>query len=141
MAFRYGESSAEDRSTLVSNAVPSNTRKATCFGVKVFKEYTSSVKKVDVDFKAIEPGCLAILLECFYTDVWTKKGGVYGRQAYMSARAAIQRELDLTSRNFNISKDAPFRQSNRVLDSVLKHNMAQGHEKAVEHKTPISDED
>ena len=108
MAFRYGESSSEDRSILVSNAVPSNTRKTTCFGVKVFKEYSSSVKKVDFDFKTIEPGCLEILLECFYPDVRTKNGGIYGRQAYMSARAAIQRELDLASGNFNISKDAPF---------------------------------
>ena len=84
---------------------------------------------------------MAILLEYFYADVRTKKGGVYGRQAYMSARAAIQRKLDLASWNFNISKDAPFCQSNRVLDGALKHNKAQGHEKAVEHKAPISDED
>ena len=81
-------SSAEDRSTLASNAVPSNRIKATCFRVMVFKEYSSSVKKIDVDFKTIEPECL-VLLECFYADVRTKKGGVYGRQAYMSARAPI----------------------------------------------------
>ena len=59
----------------------------------------------------------------------------------MSAKGAIQRKLDLTSQNFNISKDAPFRQSNQVLDDALKHNKAEGHEKPVEHKAPISDED
>ena len=39
MAFRYGESSTEDRNMLVSNAVPSNTRKRICFWAKIFKEY------------------------------------------------------------------------------------------------------
>ena len=79
----------------------------------------------------IEPGCLAILLECFYADVQTKKGGVYGWQAYMyvSARAAIQHELNLIWLTFNISKDMPFHQSNRVFDSVLNYYKAEGHEK------------
>ena len=59
----------------------------------------------------------------------------------MDDRPTCQPELQsstswtLPHKIFNILKDVPFRESNRVLDGVLKHNKAEGHEKAVEHKT------
>ena len=60
---------------------------------------------------------------------------------YFSARAAIQRKLTALKRPFNLRDDAAFRDSNIVLDAVLKRNKVEGKSHKVQHKDAITDAD
>ena len=59
----------------------------------------------------------------------------------MSARAAIQQKVTAANRPFNLRVDSEFRESNIVLDTVLKHNKVSGHAKQRKHKDVITDLD
>ena len=71
----------------------------------------------------------------------TKKGGTYQATSYLSARAAIQRKVTAANRPFNLRVDSEFRESNIVLDAVLKHNKMSGQAKQRTHKDVITDLD
>ena len=63
----------------------------------------------------------------------------------MAARAALSRYLvtvlNRDREECNLYRCAAFKQSNVVLDGVLKMKRADGHEPSAEHKTAICDED
>jgi len=77
-------------------------------------------------------------LKKFYFGLRTKDGAVYQRSSYVAARSAIQRQLTIFKRPFNIRSGDAFQNSNRVLDAVLKKNKAQGKARPVRHKEAIS---
>ena len=77
----------------------------------------------------------------FYGGLRTKKGETYQATSYMSARAAIQRKFTAANRLFNLRTDIEFRESNIVLDAILKNNKANGLAKQTKHKDAITDVD
>ena len=66
----------------------------------------------------------------------TKKGDLYKKALDLAARAALSCHLvcDLGRDDCNLFRNPVFKQSNVVLDGVLKTKKANGEEPAVEHK-------
>ena len=96
-----------------------------------------------VDLSTCSPKDLNALLSRFYVGLRTQKGEYYKKSSYMAARAALSRYLVtvLNREECNLYQCAAFKQSNVVLDGVLKMKKADGHEPSAEHKTAICDED
>ena len=83
----------------------------------------SKEKNLEFDLDSCLASDLNEILQLFYAGLRTKTGGVYKRASYLAARAAaVQRELQARRRSFNIFTDHAFKQSNVVLDGVLKKN-------------------
>ena len=59
----------------------------------------------------------------------------------MAARGVIQRHLGELHCGFNIYSHKAFKQSNKILNGVLKANEHNGDESAVSHKDAVSDGD
>ena len=67
-----------------------------------------------------------------------KDGGFHQEPGYLGVRAAIQRQLNIHDRNFNIFTDTEFTKSNGILDGVLKKRRRDGDMNPVKHKELIS---
>ena len=126
--------------TLVAAAVPQRTKQATDFWWSVFESFCRK-ECVSVDVKTISASALADVLKKFYGGQRTKKGGTYQATSYLSARAAIQRKVTAANRPFNLRVDSEFRESNIVLDAVLKQCKVSGEAKQRKHKDVITDLD
>ena len=70
-----------------------------------------------------------------------KDGKNYQEPSYYDFRAAIHRQLVELERNFNVYSDPEFRQSNNVLDGVLKKLRREGKMEPFHHKQPITKSD
>ena len=137
---RFNDFTESQQQTLVAAAVPQKTKQATDFWWGVFESFCRE-KCVSVDVKTISASALADVLKKFYGGLTTKKGGTYQATSYLSARAAIQRKVTAANRPFNLRVDSEFRESNIVLDAVLKHNKVSGQAKQRKHKDVITDLD
>ena len=137
---RFNDFTESQQQTLVAAAVPQKTKQATDFWWGVFESFCRE-KCVSVDVKTISASALADVLKKFYGGLTTKKGGTYQATSYLSARAAIQRKVAAANRPFNLRVDSEFRESNIVLDAVLKHNKVSGQAKQRKHKDVITDLD
>ena len=137
---RFNNFTESQQQTLVAAAVPQKTKQATDFWWGVFESFCRE-KCVSVDVKTISASALADVLKKFYGGLTTKKGGTYQATSYLSARAAIQRKVTTANRPFNLRVDSEFRESNIVLDAVLKHNKVSGQVKQRKHKDVITDLD
>ena len=135
---RFNDFTESQQQTLVAAAVPQKTKQAFWWGV--FESFCRE-KCVSVDVKTISASALADVLKKFYGGLTTKKGGTYQATSYLSARAAIQRKVTAANRPFNESTATRFRESNIVLDAVLKHNKVSGQAKQRKHKDVITDLD
>ena len=136
MEPRFGKSSVEEREVLLSDVVPKNTKVATQTWIKALKLY-----KAELDLRTCSKEELAATLEGFYVDARKQDGGMYKRASYLSARGAIQRELQCLERDINIFTDKTFAKANALLNGVLKGKKKAGEEEQVEHKNPIDDKD
>ena len=74
-------------------------------------------KNLEFDLDSCSASDLHEILSLFYAGLRTKMGTVYKRASYL---AAVQHELQARHRSFNIFTDHAFKQSNVVLDGVLK---------------------
>ena len=136
MAARFASTSAEERSKLIDDAIPDNTKRSTGTWVRAFSDYCP-----DLDLKTCSATELSPKLEGFYADLRKQDGSVYKRASYVAARGALQRHLSSLDRTFSIYKDKEFGKANAILDGVLKANKRSGQEQAVEHKSALSAED
>lgn len=137
---RFNDFTESQQQTLVAAAVPQKTKQATDFWWGVFESFCRE-KCMPVDVSTISASALAEILKKFYGGLTTKKGGTYQATSYLSARAAIQRKFTAANRPFNIRADSEFRESNIVLDAILKNNKASGLAKQTKHKDAITDLD
>ena len=137
---RFDDFTESQQETLVAAAVPLKTKQATDFWWGVFQSFCRE-KGISVDVTTISAGALADILKKFYGGLRTKKGETYQATSYLSARAAIQRKLTAANRLFNLRADSEFRESNIVLDAILKNNKANGLAKQTKHKDAITDVD
>ena len=121
----FNDYTESQQQTLVAAAVSQMTKQTTGFWWGVHESFCRE-KCVSVDVKTISASALADVLKKFYGGLTTKKGGTYQATSYLSARAAIQRKVTAANRLFNLRVDSEFRESNIVLDAVLKHNKVSG---------------
>lgn len=61
----------------------------------------------------------------------------YHKNSMKSIRAAINRHLSDIERDIDIVKDRQFKQANKLLSGMLKHNMTQGISRPTQHKEII----
>ena len=87
----FSDFTKSQQQTLVAAAAPQKTKQATDTG-GVFESFCREIC-VSVDVKTISASALADVLKKFYGGLTTKKGGTYQATSYLSARAAIQREV------------------------------------------------
>lgn len=139
---RFAPAQAADVDKAAVSSVPTNTKAATHFWVRVFQSFCEENGET-VDLSTCSPKDLNALLSRFYVGLRTQKGEYYKKSSYMAARAALSRYLVtvLNREECNLYRCAAFKQSNVVLDGVLKMKKADGHEPSAEHKTAICDED
>ena len=136
MTTRFGCSSAEERASIMDEAIPGKTKRATGTWVRAFSEYCS-----DLNLKTCTASKLAPKLEGFYADLRKQDGSIYKRASYIAARGALQRHLTFFDSTFSIYKDKEFVKANSVLNGVLKQNKESCLEEGVEHKRALSAED
>ena len=106
---------------IVDAAQPKSTKDASKFWIEVLFKFCLE-KNLEFDRDSCSASDLNEILQLFYAGRRTKTGGVYKRASYLAAHAAVQRELQARRRSFNIFTDYTFKQSNVVLDGVLKKN-------------------
>ena len=115
---RFAPVQAADVDTAAVSSVPTNTKAATHFRVRVFQSFCENGETVDLSL--CSPKDLNALLSRFYV-LRTQKGEYYKKSSYMAARAALSRYLVtvLNREECNLYRYAAFKQSNVVLDGVL----------------------
>ena len=93
---------------------------------------TSSAQELDDGKKSIQLSLgtssaheLDDCLKKFYFGLRTTDSRFYKRSRYVSAGSAIQRQLAIFKRPFNLRSGEQFQNSNRVLDAALKKNKAE----------------
>ena len=124
-------SSQEDK--LLTNAVPEKTRVANEFWVRTLTSFCRE-KSIQLSLETCSAQELDDCLKKFYFGLRTKDGRVYQRSSYVSARSAIQRQLAIFKRPFDLRSGEQFQNSNRVLDAVLKKDKAEGQARPVQDK-------
>ena len=135
---RFDDLFASQEASLLQEAVPHKTMRANQFWVRTLLSFCRE-KGILLDLSTCSAETLDDCLKKFYFSLKTKKGEVYQRSSYVSARGAIQRHLVALKRPFNLRLDKEFRASNQILDSVLKKHKRDGLLKPVQHKEAISE--
>ena len=134
---RFDDMSSSQEDKLLTNAVPEKTRVANEFWVRTLTSFCRE-KSIQLSLETCSAQELDDCLKKFYFGLRTKDGRVYQRSSYVSARSAIQRQLAIFKRPFDLRSGEQFQNSNRVLDAVLKKNKAEGQARPVQHKDAIS---
>ena len=138
---RFAEASEKDVAQVVEDAVPTATKKATSFWLDVFSSFIAE-SGIHLDLKTCSATELNGVLGRFYVSLRNKEGGMYMKNSYLAARAAIGRHVTVNlKRPFNVFQSPELQGSNRVLDGVLKKNKSEGVEKSVVHKDALKKED
>ncbi|XP_072033159.1 uncharacterized protein KIAA1958-like [Amphiura filiformis] len=111
----------EDLLKIESDREEKTTKRATKWGVKVFKDWCQS-KELSTDFELLPIDALAELLREFYGAVRQKNGNMYALPTYRGLRSALQRHLNSApfNRNINIQSNPQFNAANHVYMGVIK---------------------
>ncbi|XP_072425820.1 uncharacterized protein kctd1 isoform X1 [Chiloscyllium punctatum] len=98
-----------------------NTRLATRYAVKIFREYLSE-KEQPADFELLGKEELCRALRSFYAEARSKSGQVYSKSSLISIRSSLNRYLNEPpySRTLDLSKDPELRSANLTLASVIR---------------------
>ena len=121
LRHRFSDVTNSQLADIVDAAQPKSTKDATKFWIGVLFKFCQE-RNLEFDLDSCSASDLNEILQLFYAGLRTKTGGVYKRASYLAVRAAVQRELQARRRSFNIFTDHAFKQSNVVLDGVLKKN-------------------
>ena len=123
-------------------SVPTKTKEATDFRLRIFSSFCKENDQ-NVDLTTCSPKDLNDILCRFYIGMRTLQGDYYMKATYLAARAALSRYFVtvLHRAECNVFRNPVFKQSNVVLDGVLKKKKAVGLELKPEHKAAICMED
>ncbi|XP_059502245.1 uncharacterized protein kctd1 isoform X1 [Stegostoma tigrinum] len=101
--------------------VSENTRLATRYAVKIFREYLSE-KEQPPEFELLGKEELCRALRSFYAEARSKSGQVYSKSSLISIRSSLNRYLNEPpySRTLDLSKDPELRSANLTLASVIR---------------------
>ena len=136
----FASTTLEERQAFIDSRTPKNTSLATDFWVRSFQQYNEG-RTESIDFKTWSKSALADLIEGFYSDIRKKDGTKYARNSYLSARAALQRNLTSIRIDVNLYSSPEFQRTNKLLDGLLKSKKRLGEEPAIQHKAGINDGD
>ena len=123
-------------------SVPTKIKEATDFWLRVFSSFCKENDQ-NVDLTTCSHKDLNDIHCRFYIGMRTQKGDYYVKASYLAATAALSRYFVtvLHRAECNVFRYSVFKQSNVVLDGVLKKKKAVGLEPKPEHKAAICTED
>ncbi|KAM9307957.1 BTB/POZ domain-containing protein KCTD1 [Gastrophryne carolinensis] len=104
-----------------------NTRLATRYAVRIFREYLSD-KAQSPDFERLDKEALCRLLRSFYAEARSKSGQLYSKSSLISIRSSLNRYLNEPpySRTLDLTKDPELRAANLTLAAVIRKLEEQG---------------
>ncbi|CAN9500870.1 unnamed protein product [Ophioblennius macclurei] len=104
-----------------------NTRLATRYAVRIFREYLSD-KAQNSDFETLDKAALCALLRSFYAEARAKSGQLYSKSSLISIRSSLNRYLNEPPycRTLDLTKDPELRSANLTLAAVIRRLEEQG---------------
>ncbi|XP_019741328.1 uncharacterized protein LOC109525330 [Hippocampus comes] len=98
-----------------------NTRLATRYAVRIFREYLSD-KARSPDFESLDKAELCALLRSFYAEARSKSGQLYSKSSLVSIRSSLNRYLNEPPhcRTLDLTKDPELRGANLALAAVIR---------------------
>ncbi|XP_077390736.1 uncharacterized protein LOC144027233 isoform X3 [Festucalex cinctus] len=98
-----------------------NTRLATRYAVRIFREYLSD-KARSPDFENLDKAELCALLRSFYAEARSKSGQLYSKSSLVSIRSSLNRYLNEPPhcRTLDLTKDPELRGANLALAAVIR---------------------
>ncbi|XP_075776922.1 BTB/POZ domain-containing protein KCTD1 isoform X2 [Pelodiscus sinensis] len=104
-----------------------NTRLATRYAVRIFREYLSE-KSQSPDFETMDKGALCRVLRSFYAEARSKSGQLYSKSSLISIRSSLNRYLNEPPycRTLDLTKDPELRAANLTLAAVIRKLEEQG---------------
>ncbi|XP_064789053.1 uncharacterized protein LOC135511489 [Oncorhynchus masou masou] len=117
-----GDLQRSDRSRLSEN-----TRLATRYAVRIFREYLSE-KAQSPDFETLDKEALCAILRSFYAEARSKSGQLYSKSSLISIRSSLNRYLNEPPycRTLDLTKDPELRSANLTLAAVIRKLEEQG---------------
>ncbi|XP_055779145.1 uncharacterized protein LOC129855467 isoform X1 [Salvelinus fontinalis] len=117
-----GDLQPSDRSRLSEN-----TRLATRYAVRIFREYLSE-KSQSPDFETLDKEALCAVLQSFYAEARSKSGQLYSKSSLISIRSSLNRYLNEPPycRTLDLTKDPELRSANLTLAAVIRKLEEQG---------------
>lgn len=114
--------SVSDRSRLSEN-----TRLATRYAVRIFREYLSETAQV-TNFESMDKHALCKVLRAFYSEARSKSGQLYSKSSLISIRSSLNRYLNEPPfcRTLDLTKDPELRSANLALAAVIRRLEEQG---------------
>lgn len=109
------------------NHLSENTRLATRYAVRIFREYLSE-KAQSPDFETLDKDALCDVLRSFYAEARSKSGQLYSKSSLISIRSSLNRYLNEPPycRTLDLTKDPELRSANLALAAVIRRLEEQG---------------
>ncbi|KAI3368716.1 hypothetical protein L3Q82_025411 [Scortum barcoo] len=109
------------------NRLSENTRLATRYAVRIFREYLSE-KAQSPDFETLDKEALCGVLRSFYAEARSKSGQLYSKSSLISIRSSLNRYLNEPPycRTLDLTKDPELRSANLTLAAVIRRLEEQG---------------
>ncbi|XP_063747680.1 uncharacterized protein LOC134869730 [Eleginops maclovinus] len=109
------------------NRLSENTRLATRYAVRIFREYLSE-KAQSPDFETLDKESLCAVLRSFYAEARSKSGQLYSKSSLISIRSSLNRYLNEPPycRTLDLTKDPELRSANLTLAAVIRRLEEQG---------------
>lgn len=104
-----------------------NTRLATRYAVRIFREYLSETAQ-STNFESMDKPGLCRLLRAFYSEARSKSGQLYSKSSLISIRSSLNRYLNEPPfcRTLDLTKDPELRSANLALAAVIRRLEEQG---------------
>ena len=118
-AVCFSSKDEDEEEELLKSAVPENTRKATEVWCSVLMSFGTQ-QKIELDLKTCSAEELNSVLCKFYPALRSKKGKLYKKSSYLTARAVIRRRIHELKHPFNLFRSEAFLWSHAVLDATFK---------------------
>lgn len=109
------------------NRLSENTRLATRYAVRIFREFLSD-KAQSPDFESLDKEALCAVLRSFYAEARSKSGQLYSKSSLISIRSSLNRYLNEPPycRTLDLTKDPELRSANVTLAAVIRRLEEQG---------------
>ncbi|PFX13896.1 hypothetical protein AWC38_SpisGene21991 [Stylophora pistillata] len=142
MASQFASVTSEEITQINDDAVPENTKKATKFGLAVFKEWFPIQKEFTTPSEEMSPPEQNKCLQKFYLSATKRDGSFYNKKSLTAIRAALDRHLRSPpfSKPFSIIGDSQFNDANISLSNFLKTLSKSGQIAPTMHKQPLTKE-
>uniref|UniRef100_A0A3B4DCG0 DUF3504 domain-containing protein n=1 Tax=Pygocentrus nattereri TaxID=42514 RepID=A0A3B4DCG0_PYGNA len=122
-----GEARSRSRSPSARCRLSENTRLATRYAVRIFREYLSE-RAQSTDFESMDKHALCRALRSFYAEARSKSGQLYSKSSLISIRSSLNRYLNEPPfcRALDLTKDPELRAANLALAAALRRLEEQG---------------